>query len=157
MKRLITVVGIAVLAFAAVGSAGAQSDPRIGTWKLNLEKSIYSPGPPPRSETRTYKAQGSDIVASAESVDAEGNPISVRYTANADGKDYPMTGSVTTDAITIRRIDANTFEADGKKGGKVRGTTRMTISKDRKVLTLTTKGTNARVQAINNVAVFDKQ
>lgn len=25
----------------------AQSDPGIGTWKLNLAKSTYSPGPPP--------------------------------------------------------------------------------------------------------------
>jgi hypothetical protein len=50
-----------ILAIAAIGiislSAYA-SDPLTGTWELNLEKSKFSPGPPPKSQTRTYEVTG---------------------------------------------------------------------------------------------------
>ena len=36
----------------------AQTDPWLGTWKLNLAKSTYSPGPPPKSLTVTIEAAG---------------------------------------------------------------------------------------------------
>ena len=34
--------------------AAAPPDPILGTWKLNLSKSKFNPGPAPRSQTRTY-------------------------------------------------------------------------------------------------------
>ena len=37
---------------------GAQADPAIGTWKLNLAKSKYVPGPAPKSNTITITAAG---------------------------------------------------------------------------------------------------
>lgn len=39
---------------ATVIAAPPASDPAIGTWKLNLEKSKFSPGPGPKSQIRTY-------------------------------------------------------------------------------------------------------
>jgi hypothetical protein len=43
-----------VLIVAAAGWLHAQDadDPILGTWKLNLSKSKYIPGPAPRSQTR---------------------------------------------------------------------------------------------------------
>ena len=35
-------------------SVAAEQDALIGAWQLDLAKSRYVPGPPPRSETRTY-------------------------------------------------------------------------------------------------------
>jgi hypothetical protein len=62
-----TVVLVAVLAFTVV-AWGADSN--VGTWKLNLGKSTYSPGPAPKSATRIIEAHdvpgwtlgGSDIL-----------------------------------------------------------------------------------------------
>ena len=68
-----TLLGLAV---AAVPQAGlAQNDPAIGTWKLNLAKSTYSPGPPPRSQTITTQAEGQGHKFTVEGVDAQGNPL----------------------------------------------------------------------------------
>ena len=47
MKQRMAVVFVALIALAVVSSSVvAQSpDPSIGTWKVNLPKSTYSPGP----------------------------------------------------------------------------------------------------------------
>ena len=88
MKRHVVFVGLVVLVFAAVASVWAETDPRIGTWKLDVAKSKSSNGLP-ASETRTYEAQGSMIMATNAGVDAKGKPISSHYDATADGKDRP--------------------------------------------------------------------
>jgi hypothetical protein len=133
------------------------ADPASGTWELNLAKSKFSPGPAPKSLTRTYEVTGADVKYSLKGMDAEGKPILVEYTAKYDGKDYPVTGSPDFDAISLKHVDAATAEATLKKGGKVVQTSKRVVSKDGKTLTLTTKGTNAKGQAVNNVTVFDKR
>jgi hypothetical protein len=148
---------LAVVAIATTGMVWAQDDPRIGTWALNVAKSKYTPGPPPTREIRTYTALGHTMNVSVESVDLHGNRVSLRYTAGENGKDYPLTGLASADAIAMRRIDGRTFEADTKKNGKVVGTTRGEISTDGKILMLTFKSIGAAGQAITNVAVYDKQ
>jgi hypothetical protein len=57
----------------------------------------------------------------------------------------------------LKRVDANTIEATLKKGGKVVQTTKAVLSNNGKVRTLTTTGTNAKGQKVNNVAVFERQ
>src|SRR5215217_5294684 len=47
------VVTLGVVLGAGLGHVAAQaSNPRLGTWKLNVEKSKYNPGPAPQSTTR---------------------------------------------------------------------------------------------------------
>src|SRR6516225_7333959 len=48
----------AVLATAVPEIGLAQSNPLIGTWKLNLAKSRFSGSPPPRSITLTFAGEG---------------------------------------------------------------------------------------------------
>jgi hypothetical protein len=157
VKRLIVLSTLVVLAFAAVGSVWAQSDPRIGSWKLNLAKSTSSAGPLPASQMRTYEAQGSDIMATTETVDAKGNHTTQHYNATADGKDYatgPANGGTT---ISIKLLGPGSYAGTSKKNGKVTSTNRAVISDGGKVFTFTTKGTNAQGQEFTSVVVFDKQ
>ena len=148
-----------VLAMLAV-SVGlwAQQDPVMGTWKINLAKSKYSPGPAPKSGTTKLAPYGKNgVKLTADGVDAQGKPTHVEWSAEADGKDYPVKGTPDADAVSLKRIDPYTVEATIKKGGKVMATNRWVFSKDGKTRTLTGKGTNAQGQALNNVIVFDKQ
>ncbi|HEX4239871.1 MAG TPA: hypothetical protein VHZ53_00560, partial [Steroidobacteraceae bacterium] len=48
---------IGALFVMGTGSALA-ADPVIGTWQLNAAKSTFSPGPGPKSQTRTYAESG---------------------------------------------------------------------------------------------------
>ena len=153
------------LAFGAVLALGVPimslsaqaADPAAGTWELNVAKSTFSPGPAPKSLTRTFEVTGADVKYTLKGIDAEGKPTLVQYSAKYDGKDYPVTGSQDFDAISLKRVDAATAQATLKKGGKAVQTTTRVVSKDGKTLTLTTTGKDAKGQAVNNVLVFDKR
>jgi hypothetical protein len=152
---------VAVLAVCLVAmsplSGFAQTDPLIGTWKLNLAKSKFSPGPPPKSQTVTYEAVGQGVKVTVKGTDAEGKPIDAQYTGNYDGKDYPVTGNPNWDTISLKRIDAYTVEFTRKKAGKVVGTGTSVVSKDGKTRTITTEEINAKGEKISNTAVFEKE
>jgi hypothetical protein len=149
-----TVVLVAVLAFTII-AWGADSN--VGTWKLNLDKSKYSPGPAPKSATLTIEAQDGGIKYTSHGENAQGAPIHVEFTAKYDGQDNPVTGSPDFNSIALKRIDTDTIEATIKKDGMVMGTSRTVISHDGQTRTLTSKGKNAAGQDVNNVVVYDKQ
>ena len=156
--RPIIVLAILALIVAANPVAQAQTDARIGTWKMNVAKSKYDPGPAPKSETRIYKPYGNGGVSVVmEQVGADGKPSTRSYSMNFDGKDYPYTGNPDADMISGKRVDALTVETTNKIAGKVVTTARGVVSKDGKTLTVTTTGTNAKGQKMNNVVVLDKQ
>ena len=138
-------------------SSFAQTDAFIGTWKLNLAKSKFSPGPPLKSDTLTYEAVGQGVKATVKGSDAEGKPLDFQYTANYDGKDYPVTGNPDWDATSLKRIDAYKSESTHKKAGKVVGTITRVVAKDGKTLTITETGVNAKGEKISNTLVFEKQ
>jgi hypothetical protein len=148
---LLTVFGLAGLVWAA--------DPFVGTWKLNLEKSKFSPGPPPQSRTLKIAAQENGYKAVVDSVDSQGKPNHSEMALKYDGKDYPVaiTGGPSDLTIATKIIDVNTHESVIKQGGKEVQTMREVVSRNGKILTRTTKRTNAQGQEVNNSVVFDKQ
>ncbi len=82
MKQILVFVPVVVLAVLVPGVLLAQSNPSIGTWKLNTAKSTFSPGPAPQSLTLTLEAQGNGVKASAEGTAANGSRTAWSYTAN---------------------------------------------------------------------------
>ncbi len=50
------------------------ADPAIGTWELNLAKSHFEPGPPPKSQVRTYEVPTQVTQLRSRGLDAEGRP-----------------------------------------------------------------------------------
>jgi hypothetical protein len=105
----------------------------------------------------TIEAAGDGEKATTEGVNAAGTATMTQYTAQYDGKDYPMTGSQNVDTVALKRIEARTLERTDKKGDKVVGTLTRVVSEDGKTMTVTLKGTNAQGQAVNNVIVWEKQ
>jgi hypothetical protein len=147
-------LGLLVL---VVQSAWAQSDPFIGTWKLNIAKSKFVPGPAPQSQTSVYEAAGQGVKVSTQGVNAAGQPTKTEFTANYDGKDYPVTGNPDWDQTSLKRVNANTVEITRKRMGKVVQTGTNVVSADGKTRTVTMKGTNSKGEAVDTVSVYDKQ
>jgi hypothetical protein len=159
MKRVLTVVAVGLLALVGASNLQAQDNPVVGTWKLNLTKSKFDPGPAPKSLTRTIAAEGDGLKYTFEGVGADGMPLSYGFTVKFDGKDYPVTGSMPTgaDSISAKKVDGSHYEATLKKGGKVIGTSKVSISADGKVATVDASGTNAAGAKTHDVQVYDKQ
>ncbi len=159
MKRIRVFFTVLVLGVLVSGVLLAQSNPFAGTWKLNTADSRFSPGPAPESQTLTLEAQGNGVKASCEGTAAHGSRTAWSYKANYDGKDNPIseTWRSSADTIALKRIDPNTTESTVKRGGEVVGTSRLVVSKDGKVMTITAKGTNWDGQPVSDVMVFDKQ
>jgi hypothetical protein len=155
MKRRIGVFAALVIVLAAGTVLLAQSNPFVGTWKLNLASSKYNPGPAPLSQTRTWDASGMVMV---NGVGATGKPFSYGYSVKGDGKDSPTMGAIPNkaDMISTKKIDANTYEATFTKGGKQVETTTFTVSNGGKTLTIDAKGT-PDAGFVENVQVLDKQ
>src|SRR5271169_369216 len=107
--RLLKFASILALVAVACAPAFAQNNPAVGTWKLNIEKSKYNPGPAPKSLTRTVVAQGNGVKYSFEGVAADGKPLSYGFSVSFDGKDNPVSGSMPAgaDTISAKRTDAN--------------------------------------------------
>jgi hypothetical protein len=159
MKRFFTVVSVVVLLLTASDVMRAQSDPFSGTWKLNGTKSKFNSGPPFKSDTRTYESSSDGFKLTVERVIGDGSTQPYGISTKYDGKDYPITGQgpYGADTISVKRIDANITDSTLKKADKVLLTTRSVVSAGGRVLTFTTKGTNASGQPFNDVLVFDKQ
>jgi hypothetical protein len=159
MKRLLLFATVVALSLAVPALLPAQSNTQIGTWKLNLTKSKFNPGPAPKSETLTVTAQGGGAKYSFSGVAADGSAIECSFTTNFDGKESPASGKCFNGADTsaIKRVDANTITGTMKKAGKVVLTVRDVVSKDGKVSTATLKGTNEQGQPTSGTDVWDKQ
>ncbi|HEX5214048.1 MAG TPA: hypothetical protein VFV98_01225 [Vicinamibacterales bacterium] len=159
MKKLTCfALAFAAASVLAVNAATVPADNNIGTWKLNVAKSKFSPGPGPKSQTLKIEAWGDDGVKYvADGVDAEGKASKWELQAKYDGKYYPFKGNADADMLAYKRTDANTVEALTQRGGKETGKTVIVVSKDGKTRTLTQTGTNAKGEKINNLLVYEKQ
>jgi hypothetical protein len=159
MKRVLRFVAIALLTIAASSTLRAQSNPLVGTWKLNVTKSKFDPGPAYKSLTRTVEAQGDGVKYTFDGIAADGKPISYGFSVQFDGKDNPISGSIPSgaDTISAKRTDANHYMATLKKGDKLVGTSKVTVSKDGKVTTVDSTGTAATGAKEHDVQVYDKQ
>ena|SRR5579863_8431245 len=154
MRNLLTKLVIC-LAIAAVGAFAA--DNSLGTWKLNMEKSKFSPSAPVKSLTATREASDGGVKATMTGEQADGTPINASYTAKYDGKDSPVTGAP-YDTIAIKQLNASTFTFKTKNtGNKYKAAGRTVISKDGKTMTSTTKGINAAGKPTSYTMVYDKQ
>lgn len=159
MKKLLGVCTVFVLAFSFIRPLIAQTDPFLGTWKLNAKKSKFVPGPPRKSETRIVVTGPNGMRISVDRVNGDGSTEEFEYTTNLDGKSYPITGQgpYGADSIAANLTAPNTIQSTLSKGGRVVATAVSIVSKNGTILTITTKGTDAQGRQFTNVSVYDKQ
>jgi hypothetical protein len=134
------------------------SNSEVGTWRLNLAKSKYSRDRAPKTITLKIESAGAGIKTIVDGVSGDGTVRHYEFTASYDGKDKPLIGnSANGDMIALTRISATSTQAVTKHGGQVAVTMTWVVSSDAQSLTITSTGTNVFGQAVNSVAVYDKQ
>ena len=150
------VLGMMMLGF--VGAASA-ADVYTGTWKLNVAKSKYSPGPAPKAVTVVIAEKGADYSVIATGTDGADKPISTKYTFPMKGGPIVYTEGAPTSGATvlIKRPNANTIDGTSTLKGKETGTSSSVVAADGKTFTRTVKATNAEGKPVNNNEVYEKQ
>ena len=154
--RIIAVTAV-TLGLAVLYVLAQAPDPLIGTWELNVAKSTFDPGPPPKSTIWKYEAVGKGWKYSGKTVNADGTTSASGWTAYFDGKDYPCTGDSVGYTIQLKRIDRFNTEGIEKKAGKVTSRNKRVVSQDGKVYTITSEGTDAQGKPFKIVRIFDKR
>jgi hypothetical protein len=145
-------------AIIAIGTGTAlAADAVVGTWKLNLAKSTFSPGPAPKSQTRIYAESAQGLTVTVKTTEADGKESTTNLTFKADGKSYPSSGTPDFDMVSITRVDTLTVHSTQMKAGATVGNAVRTVSKDGKTLTFAQKGTHADGGKYDDVSVYDRQ
>jgi len=143
--------------FLSQGEAFAQTEiPGLGSWKLNVSKSKLGSEPAPQSITSTIKPAGQGVKLTGVRIGADGIRTDCEYTANYDGKDYPITGSKNADTVSLKKVDSRTIERTDKKAGKVVETSTTVFSEDGNSCTTTGKARNLRGEDFHFVVFHDK-
>ena len=147
-------LGLAITTIAALGT-----DNTIGTWKLNVEKSKYSPAPMPvKTLTVTRESSDGGVKVTATGEQTSGTALNGSYTAKYDGKEVKVTGNLPYDTVALKQVNANTLTDERKKtGGSYHATSRVVVSNGGKTMMTTTKGTNTEGKAFTSTFVFEKQ
>ena len=170
MAKNLIVAGLLFLIACAslLAQTPAGKNPIVGTWRLNLEKSKFESGPPPKGQTRQYSQRHDGlIVANIWSISAQGNPSFTQTVSKYDGKEYGQynqttletfqaNGTQTGNTQAFAVVDAYTVEITNKVDGRVAATSRRTVSEDGNTMTHVIKGTNAQDKPYTNVLVFDR-
>jgi hypothetical protein len=151
-------LALALAAIVATTGVTAAADHWVGTWKLNLAKSKYSPAElAPRSQTVRREAVEGGMKLVTDGIDAQGKAMHSEYSAKFDGKDYPWTGQAYADTVSLLRIDDEYYEAIWKLKGEVTITSNTVVSKDGTTLTTTQTGKDAQGRTVLNRAVYDRE
>jgi hypothetical protein len=134
------------------------SDPLVGTWKFNPQKSNFGARPMPQSGSETWSAHEGDVMKmTGDVVYAQGQTKHGEWSGKFDGRDYRHTANQVQNTMSFRHVDAQTVEVTVKNEGKTAATGKWTISKDGKTLTEVWSGVDEKGQSQSWTLVLDKQ
>jgi hypothetical protein len=146
-----------VVAWCGVALA-QDKDPANGTWKLNVAKSKFSPGPAPKEMTLTIESAGPGRHVEVSGVAGDGTAMKWGYSGNFDSKDIRVTGTnPDADIVMLKRLNPTTTRSTWKKDGKRTLVNGVSVAADGKTLTVAASGVNAKGQTVKNTFVFDRQ
>jgi hypothetical protein len=153
VKKILSLIVLAGVFFASPAFA---ADPVVGTWKLNVAKSQFNAGSELTAGTRVYTAANGLYTLDQKLTGADGKQTSNRAQYR-DGKEEKQATAGPADTTLGKKIDANTWDFDLKKGGKVVGHVHRVVSADGKTLTVQNTGVQLSGATGDETLVFDKQ
>jgi hypothetical protein len=160
MRKVCVLVLMSVTAvlIAAVGLQAQSQESLYGTWKMNLAKSKYSPGPAPKSNMAKWEAFQDGVKLTVDTVPVKGETQHWEVSGKFDGRDNPVKGNNPDgDTVAFSKIDASTYQIVQKKGGKTTTTGRIVVAADGRTRITTNTGTDGQGQTISNTMLYEKQ
>jgi hypothetical protein len=146
---------VVTLVITLMAAPMAAADSLTGTWTLNVAKSKFGTGSPPKSQTTKLESIAGGLREIVDRVNADGSTTHWEVTAMYDGKDHPVVGDPSRDTVALKKIADSTIEVTNKKAGTVTTRMRIAVSPDGKTRTNTVQGTDASGKPFTSVMLFD--
>jgi hypothetical protein len=141
--------------------SGADPDPVVGSWKLNLSKSrrVGSAG-----MVRRYAETPSGIRMTETRIDRSGHRSEVQYLIAYDGQESPvlvlaghaLMPARTDETMSFTRIDRYTVHGVSRISGKVAYEFTRQVSMDGRTLTVTIHDTAPQGKSADSVMVYER-
>src|ERR1700690_1099270 len=115
LHRMAAVMGMALFLHGGL-AFGQAKDSLLGNWVLDRGKSVFDPDTTLQSRSLEFTAKDGGVSFLQKTVQANGNTVQIDFAAKYDSKDVPISGSQ-LDAVSLKRVNANTVERSGKVKG----------------------------------------
>jgi hypothetical protein len=134
-------------------------NPYNGTWEFVPGKSHFSAGSAGLSSlTVNVEATKSKFDWTATGADSAGHEVALAYGGAIDSKPHPLAGDPIAVTITYTRGANYALDATWKDAkGNVYGTQHLTLSADRKTITLTSKFKDPNGKEVTSTEFYEKQ
>jgi hypothetical protein len=129
-----------------------QSDPFLGTWKLDSDTLDYQHGRPGRRAIYQVEPAPEGLTFILDADDADGKRLNFTYGGPLDGRNQPLSG---TDAVLIlTRDDENNIESTLKRGGKIVDRWTREILPDRNTMRVVQHGFKPDGSPFRNIGLY---
>ena len=145
----------------------ANVNPRIGTWKLDVAKSKFSPffltlmkQTPPKEQTIVYRELGTnEFEMTMTGTQADGKPIAIKTTSPQQGGAVKIMQGALPEGMTLvaTKIDPSNSYLTAMLNGKQVFVGQSVVSKDGKTMRNTAKGIDPQGKPFESLSVFVKQ
>jgi hypothetical protein len=135
----------------------AETDPFVGTWSMKVSASKYAANELPKSMHIVMESLLDGIHYRSETTHRNDRVTTAEYTADYDGRPAMVIGNIGMMApVTLKRIDAHTVKAEYVRGLQIVATSRRTVSKNERIMTITTVSYDEHHHATTNVGVYER-
>lgn len=158
-KRTLASLRMAAFAIAVVFvpiTSAQEKHPFAGNWKANLEKSQRHENHQFKSATMQFEITENEVAVTYSGINMAGKQEGGTRKLHPDGKEHSITEAPGFVEIT-KWAGSNKLETVVKKDGSLYGQSSYEVSSDRKTLTATVKGTDAKGRPFEQVIVYDRE
>ena len=131
------------------------SNPFVGTWTANLEKSRRHANHQFQSATMTFEMKGESVSMTHAGINMAGKHESGTSELRPDGQEHPIPQAPGVVVVT-RWVGSHVLETEGLKDGRSIGKGTYAVSEDGQTLTATVGGTDGAGAKFEQVIVFDR-
>lgn len=157
MRTLSLLIAALAIALAAPVAVRAADNPFLGTWRLDLARSTFNPGPPPRAKTLVFSATAEGTLIDETEVEPDGQVLTFKIPYARDGRPTPQNASPAYDMLSVTQPDAYTADWKVMRQGQVIGSAKATVSPDGRTLTMVSDIRPDATSTRSQRSVFDKQ
>jgi hypothetical protein len=134
------------------------TDPFAGNWTLSVKRSKYPPGSRPKSMMINMEAIDHGIRYYSETTYPNGSSCHSQYTADYNGTQVIVSGDHgLLLPVSLKQLDSNTLVASYTRALQVVATSRRVVSKDGRLMTITTTSRDGSGKNVASVGVYERK